>query len=65
VTIPLGVRERLGLTAGTEVEFELVGDAVRLRKARVQTRGQAVVARLRGAATAGLTTEEILKHTRG
>lgn len=65
VTIPLAVRERLGLTAGSEVEFEVVGDAVRLRKAARQTRGQALVARLRGAATATLTTDEILKHTRG
>jgi AbrB family looped-hinge helix DNA binding protein len=65
VTIPLDIRERLGLTPGSEVEFEIVGDSVRVRKATRQTRGQELVARLRGAATAGLTTEQILKHTRG
>lgn len=65
VTIPQAVRDRLGLTAGTEVEFEVVGDAVRVRKAARQTRGRALVERLRGAATTRLTTDEILKHTRG
>lgn len=65
VTIPLAVRERLGLAAGTEVEFEVVGDAVRVRKAARQTRGRAIVDRLRGAATTKLTTADILRHTRG
>ena len=65
VTIPQAVRERLGLTPGTEVEFEIVGDAVRVRRAPRQTRGRALVGRLRGAATVRLTTDEILRHTRG
>jgi AbrB family looped-hinge helix DNA binding protein len=64
VTIPLEVRERLGLEPGTEVEFEVVGDAVRMRRAARQTRGRALVERLRGAATTRLTTDEILRHTR-
>jgi AbrB family looped-hinge helix DNA binding protein len=65
VTIPLDIRERLGLTPGSEVEFEIVGDSVRVRKATRQTRGHDVVARLRGAATGRLGTDQILKHTRG
>jgi AbrB family looped-hinge helix DNA binding protein len=65
VTIPLDIRERLGLTPGSEVEFEIVGDSVRVRKAGRQTRGQDMVARLRGAATVRLSTDQILKHTRG
>ena len=65
VTIPLDIRERLGLTPGSEVEFEIVGDTVRVRKATRQTRGQEVVARLRGAATGRLSSDQILKHTRG
>jgi AbrB family looped-hinge helix DNA binding protein len=65
VTIPLDIRERLGLTPGSEVEFEIVGDSVRVRKARRQTRGPDMVARLRGAATVRLSTDQILKHTRG
>jgi len=32
VTIPKGVRDELGLRAGTVVEFEIEGNSVRLRK---------------------------------
>lgn len=32
VTIPKGVRDELGLRAGTVVEFEIDGNSVRLRK---------------------------------
>jgi AbrB family looped-hinge helix DNA binding protein len=65
VTIPQAIRERLGLLPNTEVEFEVEGDAVRIRRARRSTsRGDAIVGRLRGTATAGLTTDEILALTR-
>ena len=33
VTIPQEIRNRLGLLPNTEVEFELVGDHARIRKA--------------------------------
>jgi AbrB family looped-hinge helix DNA binding protein len=66
VTIPQAFREALGLLPQSEVEFELDGDAVRIRKARkADGRGAAVIARMRGTATGGLTTNEIMKLTRG
>lgn len=66
VTIPLAFREALGLLPQSEVEFELDGDAVRIRKARkTDGRGAAVIARMRGTATSRLTTDEIMKLTRG
>ena len=66
VTIPQEIREVLGLLPHSEVEFEVDGDSVRIRKARKsQSRGAAIVGRLRGTATTGLSTHEILKHTRG
>jgi AbrB family looped-hinge helix DNA binding protein len=34
VTIPQDIRERIGLLPDTEVEFEVVGNAVTIRKAR-------------------------------
>ena len=34
VTIPQHIREQLGLLPHTEVEFEIVGDHARIRKAR-------------------------------
>ena len=66
VTIPQEFREALGLLPYAEVEFELDGDAVRIRKATKSTgRGAALVARMKGTATARLTTDEIMKLTRG
>jgi AbrB family looped-hinge helix DNA binding protein len=66
VTIPQEIRERLGLLPDTEVEFEVEGNAVRIRKARGRNRrGVRLVERLRGRASSGLTTDEILEHTRG
>lgn len=67
VTIPVAIRERLGLLPHTEVVFEIDDGAVRLRKVeRIgESRGQKLLRRVRGAATAGLSTEEILALTRG
>jgi AbrB family looped-hinge helix DNA binding protein len=65
VTIPLEIRRRLGLVAHSEVDFELVGNAARLRKARGGQRGQRLVARLRGRGDVKMTTDEILALTRG
>ena len=42
VTIPLEIRRKLGLEPGTQVEFEIVGGAVRMRKAARQGRGDGV-----------------------
>jgi antitoxin PrlF len=66
VTIPQEIRERLGLLPYSEVEFEIDGDAVRMRKAaRTRTRGAALVARMRGRATVRMSTDQILRLTRG
>ena len=68
VTIPKAIREKLGFLPLTEVEFVVDGDAVRIVKAahpKGETRGQRLVRLLRGSATAGLTTDEILELTRG
>ncbi len=65
VTIPIEIRQRLGLLPETEVVFELVGDTVRLRKERGRSRGRGVVAHLRGRGTVKMTTNQILALTRG
>jgi AbrB family looped-hinge helix DNA binding protein len=65
VTIPQDIRERLGLLPYSEVEFELDGDSVRVRKARHTTgRGARIIDRARGTATTRLTTDAILALTR-
>ena len=65
VTIPQDIREQLGLLPHSEVVFEIDGDAVRITKAPTSsTRGDALLARMRGTATTRLTTDEILAFTR-
>jgi AbrB family looped-hinge helix DNA binding protein len=68
VTIPVEIRERLGLMPNSEVEFEVEGNAVRIRKVRGRQqrgRGRSIVEHLRGKATSGMTTDEIMALTRG
>ena len=63
VTIPLEIREKLGLLPDTEVEFEIDRDAVRIRKATRdgrRTRGRTLVEHMRGRATRRISTDEIM-----
>jgi AbrB family looped-hinge helix DNA binding protein len=65
VTIPIAIRERLGLRPGTEVEFGIEDDSVTIRKSRDgRGRGRQLVEWMRGRATAALTTDEIMALTR-
>lgn len=66
VTIPIEIRRELGILPDTEVEFEVVGDAVLIRRARgTGRRGRALIRRLRGRGDVKMTTEEIMALTRG
>lgn len=66
VTIPQEIRLRLGLQPEIEVEFDVVGNTVRIRKVQGRPgRGRGLVERTRGRATTRLTTDEILALTRG
>jgi len=66
VTIPIEIRERLGLLPNTEVRFEVDGNTVRLlRETKAPSRGQKLLERMRGRATTRMSTEEILALTRG
>ena len=59
VTIPVEIRERLGLLPNSEVEFAVEGNAVRIRKARgrrTRGRGRSIVEHLRGKARASSRT---------
>ena len=68
VTIPKRVREYLGISPGTGVEFDvnakgdvLLRKAGRLKRVRPRSRFAAI----RGTATVRLSTEQILALTRG
>ena len=66
VTIPQEIRHRLGLQPETEVEFDVVGNTVRIPKVGGRPRrGRRIVDPLRGRATTRLTTDQILALTRG
>ena len=68
VTIPVGIREKAGFLPGTEVDFEVVDDSVRIVRAKApkgETRGQRAVRLLRGSGSGKMTTDEIMALTRG
>jgi antitoxin PrlF len=66
VTIPKPVRDRLGIKPGSKLDFEIAEDGRaffhKLGKAQVKP---SRFERMRGTATSGLTTDEIMALTRG
>ncbi len=67
VTIPQHIRLQLGLLPNTEVDFVVEGNTVRIVKVadpKQDTRGAALVRRLRGRATVAMSTDEIMALTR-
>jgi len=67
VTIPVEIREQLGLLPDTEIEFAVDGDTVRIARSQAAraSRGQRLVEHLRGKGSVQMTTDEILALTRG
>jgi len=63
VTIPRKVRELLGITAGSEVDFQIEERGARLVRVSPGD-GKAVARRMRGRATTTMSTEEIMALTR-
>ena len=66
VTIPIEIRRKLGIGPDTELDFDLVGETIRIReRLGAGSRGQLLVDQLRGKATRRITTDQILALTRG
>ena len=69
VTIPQTIREELGIGPGSAVAMELIDGVMVLRPCAEHeappSPPRAWIERLRGSATVGLTTEEIMAMTRG
>ena len=66
VTIPKPVRDRLGISPGSKVDFEFAEDGrAFLRRAGSPAVKPSRFERVRGTATSGLTTDEIMALTRG
>lgn len=66
VTIPLEIRNKLGIMPSSEVEFVISNEnQVMLRKKNTQQeRGRQLVEKLRGKSTVSMTTEQIMDLTR-
>lgn len=68
VTIPLPIRQQLGLLPWSEVEFEVEGDSVKIRKKHGPGgRGRRLLDAMKTAPRpkAGMTTDELMALTRG
>jgi AbrB family looped-hinge helix DNA binding protein len=66
VTIPIEIREEMGLLPDTEVEFKMTGHAVLLKKAASPSkRGRNLIRHMRRKPRIRMTTDEILALTRG
>lgn len=66
VTIPVGIRKKMGLLPNTDVEFVVSGGSVVLKKMSNQRRrGRRLIAAMRGRATKKMSTDEIMALTRG
>lgn len=63
VTIPQHIRERLGITPHSEVDFVVENDRVVLVKKG--TTGEGLFDRFKGVATVKMSTDEIMALTRG
>jgi AbrB family looped-hinge helix DNA binding protein len=65
VTIPIEIRKKAGLRPNTEVTFTMSRGVVILKKAtEAAHRGHQLVETMRGKATTGLTTDQIMALTR-
>ena len=64
VTIPIEVREKTGLLPHTDVRFEVVDGKAYIEKIECAPKVD-VIARMKGRATVKMTTDEIMRLTRG
>ena len=66
VTIPVDIREKAGLLPETEVEFEMAGGQVVIRKVRGgSARAGRLIEALKGRGTVRMSTDQIMALTRG
>jgi len=65
VTIPIEIREKFGFLPNSEVEFIEKNHNIILVKKTSQRRGETIINALRGKGDIKLTTDQIMKLTRG
>ena len=65
VTIPQHIREKLGISPATEIDFVEEKDRVFIVKRKASKKKVRKFEKLRGVATVNMTTDEIMALTRG
>ena len=65
ITIPKKYREALGLLPHTHVEFECIGYELHIKKSKQIVRGKRMIESMSGKSTVSMSTDEIMKLTRG
>ncbi len=65
VTIPITLREKVGIVPGSEVEFIEEGRRLYLRKVPEIGRGQLLITQMAGKGRGTMSTDEIMALTRG
>ena len=64
ITIPSDIQEQLGLLPGTEIQLEVKGNILQICKPENQNRGIQWVNTMRGKATSGFKTDDMMQLTR-
>ena len=65
VTIPQSIREKMGITPSTEIDFKEEGNRIYIVKSKAVKNTGKKFSRLRGIATIKMSTDEIMALTRG
>ena len=65
ITIPKKYREALGLLPHTHIEFECIGDELHIKKAKQIVRSKRMIETMSGKSTVSMSTDGIMKLTRG
>jgi AbrB family looped-hinge helix DNA binding protein len=69
ITIPIALRERFGLSPGTEVEFVATEAGLQMKPRKQRRKATSAfdhwLAKAAGSAKPGMTTDEIMAITRG
>jgi len=65
IALPQEVTEKLGFLPDTEIEYQIKGNLLLLRKREKSEKGSALISLMKGSANTGMTTDQIMKLTRG
>jgi len=65
VSIPISIRQKMGILPGSEVEFRDEKGRIYLRVVAKSGRGKALVTQMSGQGNIRMSTDEILRLTRG